>query len=124
MCCITLSSSREKPTQASLRQHVKFRRCCLKVAEEFLALLSGRIKSRTHPSKCRKLISCIYFFCLSFSSPPLLKNKNLQKYLPFSFAFFVRPFLSLAFCSLVCYVPSICLHLRLLKIYLYGSSST
>ena len=35
-----------------------------------------------------------------------LKNKNLQKYFPFSFAFPL----------LVCYVPSICLHLRLLKI--------
>ena len=33
------------------------------VAEEFLALLLGRIKSITHPSKCRKLISCIYFLC-------------------------------------------------------------
>ena len=33
------------------------------VLEGFLAPLPGRIKSRTHTSKCRKLISCIYFVC-------------------------------------------------------------
>ena len=37
-------------------------------------------------------------FCLSFSSPPLLKNKNLQKYLPFSFALFSR-LLSVRLCA-------------------------
>ena len=53
---------------------------------QFLA--PGTILSEAYPSNCRKLISCIYLFHLSFSSPPLLKNKNLQKYLPFSFALF------------------------------------
>ena len=54
--------------------------------------------------------------CLSFSSPPLhiCRFHSPFSFAVFSFAFFVRPFLSLAFCSLVCHVPSICLHLRLL----------
>ena len=37
-------------------------------------------------------------FSLSFSSPPLLKNKKLQKYLPFSFALFSR-LLSVRLCA-------------------------
>ena len=115
LCCITLSSSREKPTQASLRQRVNFWRCCLRsskknfwrrcrgrtfvaVAEEFLAPLPGRkIKSRTHPSRCRKLISCIYFVCqlslvfLSPTSPICL--------FPFAFSFAFSRLLFVRLCA-------------------------
>ena len=111
LCCITLSSSREKPTQASLCQRVNFWAVVWEVAEGFLAPLPGRIKSRTHPSKCRKLISCIYFFASRFPLPHFWKTKIYK-----NICLFRSPFLSLAFSLLVCYVPSICLHLRLLKI--------
>ena len=89
LCCITLSSSRENQRKLKRRQKVS-----VDIAEGFLASLPGRIMSRTHRSKCRKLISCIYLFCLSFSSPPLLKNKNLQKYIClFHLPFFLACFL-------------------------------
>ena len=96
----------------SLCQRVNFWRCCLWDSRRISGAVVGEeVKSRTHPSRCRKIISCIYFVChlpLVFLSPtsPICLFR-----LPFSVCLFL-----LAFCSLVFHVPSICLHLRLLKI--------
>ena len=101
LCCITLSSSREKPTQTrevTRRIPTCQGRTFVGAAEEFLAPFPGRkINSRTHPSRCRKLISCIYFVCelpLFFLSPT---SRVCLFRLPF-----LLPFFSPAFCLLVC----------------------
>ena len=66
------------------------------------SLAPGIILGEAHPSKCRKLISCIYFFASRFPLPTSEKQKITK-----IFAFFVRPFLSLAFCSLVCLLAEV-----------------
>ena len=123
--CITLSSSRENQCSA---QEVA-RRISGTVAGEAYAKSSQDLSSRqraisgavagesTHksrhtnyPSQTLTPRTTLCAICLSFSSPPLHPCRFIR---PSS----VRPFV----CS-CCHVPSICLHLRLLKIYCYGST--
>ena len=109
LCCITLSSSREKPTQA---QEVA-RRIFGAVVREYQVKNSlpptcqfvapGTILSEAYPSNCPNSSLAFTFLPLVFLSPTSEKQKFTKKYLPFSFAFFVCPFLSLVVCSFVWY---------------------
>ena len=106
LCCITLSSSREKTTHAQ------------EVARRISGAVAGESthKSRHTKYPSQTLIPRITLFSifLSFSSPPLLKR--------FSETFAFSSHSSrMSFC-LCFHVPSICLHLCLLKIYWYGST--
>ena len=138
LCCITLSSSRKKPTQAQEvarrisgaivgEAYAKSSQVLTPNNKPFLAPLLSLHKSRHTKYPSQTLIPRITLFaiCLSFSSPPLLKRFS-NKYN--KICLFIRPFfrlfVRLLFVCLCCHVPSICLHVRLLKIYVYGASST
>ena len=95
-----------KPTQA---QEIARRISGIVAREIFIKSSHTKYPSQT-------LLPCITLFSirLSFSSPPLLKrfSKTFASSLTSS---------RMSFC-LCFHVPSICLHLCLLKIYLYGST--
>ena len=103
-CCITLSSSRK--TNASSR--------CSK--KDFWCRCRGGLRSSQDiPSTHHKPISLaftLFAICLSFSSPPLHPCRFIRPLFP-------NLLLSFA-CLFVCscfHMPSMCLHLCLLKIY-------
>ena len=106
-CCITLSSSRK--TNASSRRSKKdfWRRC-----------RGGLRSSQDIPSTHHKLLSLALHY-LTFASRFPLPHFTFA--ILFAF-FFVCLFLARSIVWLCYHVPSICLHLCLLKIYWYGST--
>ena len=94
-----------------------------------LAPLPGRIFNINQLSNQKSHLLAIY---LIFHFPIIFFSPTSQIFTVLFALFFVCRFLvrSVFVCNLVCYVflcchvSSICLHLRLLNIYFYGSSST
>ena len=94
LCCIALSSSREKPTQAQEAVGDSWRR-----RGRIFGAVAGedQVLGEAHPSKCRNSSLAFTFLPLVFLSPTSEKQKFTK-----IFAFFVCPFLPLSLCSLVC----------------------
>ena len=106
LCCITLSSSREKPMHA---QEVA-RRISGAIAGEVFTQVNTYQVPITKSSPSHYIVCHLPLVFLSPTSP-----------LPFYSPFFRSPS-SRMYHSLCFHVPSICLCLCLLKIYWYGST--